>query len=81
VIRICYNAPVIVLGADADIATTTTSGAMTTTTGTSGMRPGVTKAPVDYYGFFFAAYGVVWVAVLLYACWLASRVRALDAKN
>jgi CcmD family protein len=78
---ICYNAAVILPAT----ATGTTSGAMTLSTAgapapspAAGMRPGVPQAPVDHYGYFFAAYGVVWLALLLYVYVLANRVRALE---
>lgn len=30
--------------------------------------------------YFYAAYGLVWGAVLLYAGWIGTRVRALEQK-
>ncbi len=31
-------------------------------------------------GYFYAAYGLVWLAVVLYAGWLASRISALEER-
>ena len=30
--------------------------------------------------YFFVAYGIVWAAVLLYAGWIGTRVKALEQK-
>lgn len=48
--------------------------------GDAGMKPGVPKAPTSKHGFFFAAYGAVWLALLGYVLYLASKVRALDRR-
>ena len=32
----------------------------------------------DKAGYFFAAYGIVWIAVLGYTVWIATRLRSLE---
>ena len=34
----------------------------------------------DKAGYFFAAYGIVWIAVLGYTIWIATRVRSLEER-
>lgn len=48
--------------------------------GDAGMKPGVPKAPTSKHGFFFAAYASVWLALLGYVLYLATRVKALERR-
>ena len=48
--------------------------------GDAAMKPGVPKGPVSKHGFFFAAYGAVWLALLGYVLYLAGKLKALERR-
>ena len=42
----------------------------------SGQLPAV----LDTHGYFFAAYGIVWLVLFAYVLWIAKRLRDLEQK-
>ncbi len=58
-----------------------TSGAAVTGTSGSmrpGMKPGVPAAAQARHPYFFAAYAAVWLGLLAYIAWLATRIKSLE---